>query len=244
LKPENVMLRSKDNVSDIVIIDLGLSRDFEPGQKLTSRVGSCYYSPPEIQAKLYDESCDFWSLGIMIFVMLCSYPPFDGDDDRAVYDAVQKGTFSYKRRDWDKRSVGGPALIDQLLSLEPSKRPKAPEVLADKWIKAGTRHQEKLMRKKADAEANCLPFVINRFGQYDPYATDAKLKSQKSKTPSQTSKELDAMNLQILNASTGQQPGDLPKGTSLDGESNSNKDTSNAKNKESAPSPKKKKGWF
>jgi len=52
------------------------------------------------------------------------------------------------------------------------------------------------------------------------------------------------MNLQILNASTGQQPGDLPKGTSLDGESNSNKDTSNAKNKESAPSPKKKKGWF
>lgn len=148
------MLRMKDGVSEIVVIDLGLSRNFVPGQKLTSRVGSCYYSPPEIQTKEYNESCDLWSLGVIVYVMLCSYLPFDGADDRAVYGAVQKGTFKYKRRDWDRRSFSGPALINQLLALDPSQRPTPTMMLDDAWVKAGARHQQKLVLKQAAAEAN------------------------------------------------------------------------------------------
>lgn len=230
LKPENIMLRTKDDVSEVVVIDLGLSRNFVPGQKITSRVGSCYYSSPEIQTNTYDESCDLWSLGVVVYVMLCSYPPFDGADDRAVYDAVQKCTFKYKRLDWDRRSLGGPALINQLLALDPSQRPTPTDVLNNAWVKAGARHQQKLVLKKARAVANGQPFIINRFGQLDQWATDTTMKYQNLQP---AEKEVPAVDLEI------EVVAEIPKGTSLDDES-----VKADSNKTAPPVANKKKGWF
>jgi calcium-dependent protein kinase len=53
---------------------------FNPDQKLTEKFGTVYYISPEVLNGNYNASCDIWSLGVILFIMLCGEPPFNGDD--------------------------------------------------------------------------------------------------------------------------------------------------------------------
>jgi calcium-dependent protein kinase len=76
LKPEN-MLFEKD--TDLIkIIDFGIACKKNPGEKLTARLGTPYYIAPEVILKNYDEKCDLWSCGIILFMIITAYPPFRG----------------------------------------------------------------------------------------------------------------------------------------------------------------------
>ena len=85
LKPENFLYESKEDNSDIKIIDFGLSKIFKPGQagvtKMTTKAGTPYYISPEVLAGSYDEKCDIWAAGCILYTLLCGYPAFCGDDD-------------------------------------------------------------------------------------------------------------------------------------------------------------------
>ena len=74
LKPENILFTTGNRIK---IIDFGLSKFFEPGQKLLTKIGTPYYVSPEILNGSYDNSCDIWSIGIITFFMLAGYPPFN-----------------------------------------------------------------------------------------------------------------------------------------------------------------------
>ena len=86
LKPENVMIDHEQN--DIIkIIDFGTSVTYQRGVDVLQGVfGTAYYIAPEICKRMaYDERCDVWTIGVMIYILLCGSPPFDdpkdGDDD-------------------------------------------------------------------------------------------------------------------------------------------------------------------
>lgn len=72
------------------MIDFGLAVTLQRGQTLTSRVGTPYYIAPEVLRKRYDHSCDVWSLGVILYVLLCGYPPFLGEKDIDIYKKVLK----------------------------------------------------------------------------------------------------------------------------------------------------------
>ena len=95
LKPENVLLARSNDFSALRLIDFGLSRTFEPKQRLRTRVGTVYYTAPEVWAEDYDEKCDLWSLGVIMYVLICSYPPFDGDNDHEILKSVMKGRYKF-----------------------------------------------------------------------------------------------------------------------------------------------------
>jgi calcium-dependent protein kinase len=57
-------------------------------------VGTPYYIAPEVILANYNERCDMWSIGVILFIMLSGVPPFDGSDDKEIIKAVRKGTFS------------------------------------------------------------------------------------------------------------------------------------------------------
>ncbi len=63
---------------------------------MTKRIGTPFYVAPEILTKLpYDEKCDVWSLGILMYILLCGYPPFFGNTDSEIYEKVKKGKFEF-----------------------------------------------------------------------------------------------------------------------------------------------------
>lgn len=144
LKPENFLYVSKpsedDKYSDdIKVIDFGLSKvchDRNTGkiERLKTRAGTPYYISPEVLAGNYDKSCDIWSAGCILYIFLCGYPPFGGDDDQEILRCVQKGKFSFDDEEWADISKEAKDLIKQMIC-KPERRLSAQEVLEHKWFK-------------------------------------------------------------------------------------------------------------
>jgi len=136
LKPENFLLSGKGPIEEctLKVIDFGLSIPFEEGKKLKSRAGTPFYVAPEVLSGSYNEKSDLWSVGAIMFVLLCGYPPFGGKDDKAVMDKVKTGDYAFKPKYWDAVSKAAKTLITKLLEMNPKKRLGAEEALADPWV--------------------------------------------------------------------------------------------------------------
>ena len=81
LKPENILLDDKGSDLTIKIIDWGCAKSFKKNEKMTNADGTPYYIAPEVLEGNYDEKCDVWSCGVILYIMLCGYPPFNGETD-------------------------------------------------------------------------------------------------------------------------------------------------------------------
>ena len=60
-----------------------------PGKKMTGAMGSAYYIAPEVLQGQYSAKCDVWSLGIIMYILLCGVPPFNGRSDDEIIKAIQ-----------------------------------------------------------------------------------------------------------------------------------------------------------
>ena len=55
--------------------------------------GTPYYIAPEVLNEVYDEKCDIWSAGVIFYILLCGYPPFDGETDHDIFKAISRKKF-------------------------------------------------------------------------------------------------------------------------------------------------------
>ena len=95
LKPENLLFLNK-NFDCLKVIDFGLSRIFtEKDHKMKTKVGTAYYVSPEILSGDYDEKCDIWSSGVILYILLTGDPPFNGENDNVIYRKISKKKFSF-----------------------------------------------------------------------------------------------------------------------------------------------------
>jgi len=136
IKPENILFATSDEDSPIKIIDFGLSRIHVPGPEppMTSTVGTMYYAAPEVLRKRYDKRCDLWSVGVVGYILLSGYPPFDGADDAAVRDAVRTGQCSFPASEWSCISKAARDFISGLLQKDPQKRMTLEQALRHPWM--------------------------------------------------------------------------------------------------------------
>lgn len=95
IKPQNFLFKSQDEFSEIKLVDFGLSyRTVEATEEMHSKVGTIYYTAPEVFSGNYSAKCDVWSLGVILFVMLSGHLPFFGDDIPIIFKQVMSGDFS------------------------------------------------------------------------------------------------------------------------------------------------------
>mmetsp|Transcript_1071 Transcript_1071/g.2137 ORF Transcript_1071/g.2137 Transcript_1071/m.2137 type:complete len:409 (-) Transcript_1071:156-1382(-) len=139
IKPENILFETTDEDSPIKIIDFGLSRKHYGGQEppMTSVVGTPYYIAPEVLRKKYDKSCDLWSVGVIAYILLCGYPPFNGANNDQTHRSVLRGRYYFPAEDWKDVSIEAMDFIYRMLQMDPRKRMTVEQALNHPWI---TRH--------------------------------------------------------------------------------------------------------
>lgn len=96
LKPENLLLETSGPDATLKVIDFGTSAICEPTKNLTQKYGTAYYIAPEVLRKDYNEKCDIWSCGVILYILLSGKPPFYGRNDRDIIRRVEKGEYSMK----------------------------------------------------------------------------------------------------------------------------------------------------
>jgi serine/threonine protein kinase len=95
LKLENIFFVSEQK-DTIKLIDFGLSRHHKKDKApMTNIVGTDYYMAPEVIKGRYDRSCDIWSIGIVTYILLCGYPPFNGDTNKEIFNSITRGRFVF-----------------------------------------------------------------------------------------------------------------------------------------------------
>jgi calcium-dependent protein kinase len=104
LRLENILVESVEkkiiNGEEITFYNIRISdfksgRSFKPSQKLNKKVGNPYYIAPEVLKRKYNEKCDMWSLGIIMYILLTCKPPFNGNTDKEILDKVEHNQFEY-----------------------------------------------------------------------------------------------------------------------------------------------------
>ena len=115
LKPENLLLKATANGWLVKIVDFGLSNTHEGGRLLSTACGSPCYAPPEMIAgkKYCGPLADIWSMGVILFALVCGYLPFEDPNTSALYKKILSG--EYKPAKWI--SVDVKSLIRKILEV-------------------------------------------------------------------------------------------------------------------------------
>ena len=152
LKPENILMTDLSDSADIRLLDFGLSKIIGNDEKCTEPYGTLSFVAPEVlQGKPYDKSVDLWSIGIIAFLLLCGYLPFDDKhSEREIARQTIQDPVPYDNKIWSKLTPEAKTFVDGLLQKKPEKRYSIKEVLEQPWIKK----MDKVPEKRNDAQTS------------------------------------------------------------------------------------------
>ncbi len=138
LKPENMLLEQDRDLEKIKIVDFGTSLVYDESRKLDEKLGTAYYIAPEVIKKSYNEKCDLWSCGVIMYILLSGEPPFNDPraDNEAIMKKVEAGKYDITSGVWGSISDEAKDLIQKLLTYDPADRISAEEALEHTWIKS------------------------------------------------------------------------------------------------------------
>eukprot|EP00117_Sycon_ciliatum_P040631 scpid58394/ scgid3025/ Maternal embryonic leucine zipper kinase; Protein kinase Eg3 len=134
LKPENLLLDDKQNIK---LIDFGLvANPSSLDDPLQTCCGSPAYAAPElIKGRPYlGTEADIWSMGVLLYALLCGFLPFDHDNTAYLYRLIQAGKYEVPK--W--LSTASTQLISELLVTNPTRRLTVDVLIQHTWMNTGT----------------------------------------------------------------------------------------------------------
>lgn len=144
LKLENILLDKNQNVK---LVDFGFTREYEgKASYLQTWCGTVCYSAPEMVKgeKYAGEKVDVWSLGIILYALLCGELPFDDDDEITTKTRIMKEEPHYP----DSMPQPARDLISALLSKRPLLRPSLADILTNPWLADHAPQQQAILKLK------------------------------------------------------------------------------------------------
>jgi calcium/calmodulin-dependent protein kinase I len=138
LKPENLLSAGSDENEIIKIADFGFSKNFGEEKLMTSCGSPGYVAPEVLTCESYDNSVDMWSIGVILYILLCGYPPFYADNAPALFKKIMDVQYDFDDPSWDDVSEDAKNLIKALLVKEPGDRLTASQVLEHPWVTGET----------------------------------------------------------------------------------------------------------
>jgi calcium-dependent protein kinase len=125
LKPENLLLEAKPadptDPLHIKVIDFGTATLAQG--KLSQMKGTAMYMAPEMARKeKYDDRCDVWSCGVLLYVLLSGGPPFGGDSDAEIIAELKRGVVEFDPEDWADVSDDAKDLVLKMMDFNKGSR--------------------------------------------------------------------------------------------------------------------------
>jgi len=137
LKPENLLYLNKTPESPIKITDFGLAK-FRANNsvEMHTACGTPGYVAPEVlMNQNYTKAVDMWSLGVILYILLCGFPPFYHPKTSELYKLIKAGEYDFPDPYWTDISDSAKDLVKKLLCVDQKKRYTAEQVLAHAWVK-------------------------------------------------------------------------------------------------------------
>ena len=155
IKPENLLYARPDPDETVKIADFGLAHLLKKDEHLKTACGTPGYVAPEVlTGEGYGTEVDMWSIGVVVYILLCGYPPFYDDSTAILFNMIKKGEYDFNPQYWDAVSDSAKDFISQLLCVDPTARLSASgvkEVRAEQGV-----YTPWLARCLADARARTL----------------------------------------------------------------------------------------
>jgi len=141
LKHTNFVYANNDADAPLKLLDFGLSRVLSDKRPwMNSCAGTVYYLAPEvIRRNAYNEACDMWSLGVIVFSLLTGTTPFEGTETDQVKKAILSNEVTMEGPEWHGISDLATEFVSKLLRKEPADRPTAEEALHHPWLSSTSR---------------------------------------------------------------------------------------------------------
>ncbi|KAJ1505500.1 Serine/threonine-protein kinase 33 [Coelomomyces lativittatus] len=134
IKPENILLSTQDpnDPYNIKVSDFGLAA-FTGGGKLMENVcGTPFYMAPEVvSGQGYSHSCDIWSIGIMLALLLTKYTK---EAEQTLRDMVLHSKLDFQHEIWNDVTASAKNLLERMLQVDPAQRIAAKEILNHPWV--------------------------------------------------------------------------------------------------------------
>lgn len=133
LKPENILCG--DELDDLKIADFGLSKMTLPKEKMDAACGTLSYVAPEVLTMQgYGKEADLWSVGVILFLLLCGKLPFDGEDHNEIIRSTIQADLKVNPNVWHRLSEDAKSMITSLLNKNPKERITARDALKHPFI--------------------------------------------------------------------------------------------------------------
>jgi len=134
IKAENILFSKNSLESTVKVIDFGISIKYERDSIFKDKVGTVLYIAPEVLNGSYNEKCDIWSCGVLMFILLSGEPPFYSNSREEILRKIKSGEFNMEGSAWNKVSEESKDLIRTMLTIDPECRPSAVKVLTHSWF--------------------------------------------------------------------------------------------------------------
>ncbi|XP_065178419.1 MAP kinase-activated protein kinase 2-like [Sycon ciliatum] len=142
VKPENIILTDKTDEAKIKLIDFGFAKTCVGSQSLETPCYTPYYAAPEIfGTNGYDKSCDAWSIGVVVYIMMSGYPPFSASKrekrhglTRGMRTRIQEADYEFPDKEWKHVSSECQNFIRALLTSDTERRMTVTDALQHKWL--------------------------------------------------------------------------------------------------------------
>ncbi|XP_055858276.1 MAP kinase-activated protein kinase 2 [Episyrphus balteatus] len=139
LKPENLLYTSPAPNAILKLTDFGFAKETLVKDTLQTPCYTPYYVAPEVLGpEKYDKSCDIWSLGVIMYILLCGFPPFYSNHGEAISPGmrsrIRTGQYDFPDPEWQNVSQSAKNLIKGMLNVDPSQRLTIIQVMRNNWI--------------------------------------------------------------------------------------------------------------
>lgn len=135
LKLENILYENKDEDAMVKITDFSLAKIIPDDVFAITACGTPGYIAPEIlEGQGYGKEVDYWSIGVILYTLLCGLPPFNEEQNAYLFEKIKKAEYGFPSPQWDHVSDLAKDLISKLLVTEPENRLSADEILEHPWL--------------------------------------------------------------------------------------------------------------